>query len=891
MKEKFISICLFLTLGLFLINQSIAQRIEQSINSGWIFKSEGDPLGQKISVSLPHTWNNKDANDEVPGYYRGLGFYEKSLIIPESQRNKTVVLYFKGANQITELFVNNKYVGKHIGGYTQFSFDITHFVLFSEQNLIQLKVDNRHNRDIPPLSADFTFFGGVYRDVIIKYINKLHITPFHYATTGVYVETPVVDSNNAFIQIKSHINNKQSRSASFRIEHTIFDPNQKQVLVLPITQILKPNESKTYNTDKIQISNPKLWSTDKPHLYTLSTKIIDVQSNQVIDEVVNSFGLRWFSFSPTEGFFLNGKYLKLIGTNRHQDFKGLGNALPDDMHIRDVLLLKNMGGNFLRISHYPQDPLVMDMCDKLGIITSVEIPIVDAITESEDFANNSISMLKEMVYQDFNRPSVMIWCYMNEVLLRLPVSKDVPAYKDYLRSVEKLARRLEDTLKFIDSARATMIPFHGAWKEYEEAGLHKIPDILGGNIYRGWYNGKFEDFGTFVDDMHKRHPEKVIMVSEYGADADPRLHSMEPERFDYTAEYAMQYHYAYRRVIESRKFIAGATIWNLNDFHSEIREFAVPTINNKGITGVDREIKDGYLYYSAFLKREPYLAIGMHNWKYRGGYADSLGFTYQNVTIYSNQSKVELMLNGKSLGVKNINEYIAVFDVPFTNGEQKLEAFAIDEQDKRVNSLTDLVLIQFKQIPYKLTAENFPSSGIHIMLGSKRFFEDRDAQIVWLPEQAYRQGNIGYIGGSMRRQSTRHGSTPASDSDIKGTQTDGIFQTQRIGIQSFKADVPDGIYSVELYFAELEIAQKKEALAYNLGNTSTDIKDITRVFGIAINDQPFIDQINIAKEFGPTTLASVKTKFYVKNGQGMLIRFLPKDGEPILNAIRILRHN
>lgn len=864
-----------------------AQRVQHSINSGWQFLSKGDPLQKKVSVSIPHTWNDKDATDEVPGYFRGMGVYEKRMIIPENQRDKQVVLHFKGANQVSELFVNNKSVGKHIGGYTQFAFDITPHVFFGKENLIEVRINNAHHEDIPPLSADFTFFGGIYRDVYIKYLSKLHISPLHYASGGVYIETPKVDSNAATVRVTTHLTNKDSQNRNLKLVHEVLDPSHKLINSIPFYESIKREENKVHRTKEIQIKNPQLWSPANPRLYTLVSKLVDTQTNQIVDEVVSTFGLCWFSFSANQGFFLNGRHLKLIGTNRHQDYKNIGNALSDDMHIRDVLLLKQMGGNFLRVSHYPQDPVVMDMCDKLGIITSVEIPVVNAITPSEAFTANTMHMLKEMVYQDFNRPSVMIWCYMNEVLLRPPMSKETPEYTGYIRTVEKLARQLEDTLKSIDPARATMIPFHGSWREYEDAGLHKIPDILGGNIYRGWYSGSVDDFGKVVDDLHKNHPGKAIMISEYGADADPRLHSFEPERFDYTAEYAALYHRAYLKVIEDRKFIAGATIWNLNDFYSEAREYAVPNINNKGITGIDRELKDGYLLYSAYLRKDPYVAIGMQHWKYRGGYADSFGTTRQSVTVYSNKPKVELFLNGKSIGMQNVKDYNVVFDVPFVNGEQRIEVFASDENNKRLPGISDAINFRFQQIPYRFTNDNFPVAGIHIMLGSRRYFEDRDAQVIWLPEQPCRKGSLGYDGGAQRRQPTRHGSLPASDSDIKGTQLDGVFQTQRSGIRSFRADVPDGLYTIELFFAELDMATTKEALAYNLGNDATASNIDERIFSISINNQPLGGTINLAKEYGPATLASIKTTLYVKNGEGMIFRFLPQEGDPVINAIRI----
>ncbi len=597
-------------------------------------------------------------------------------------------------------------------------------------------------------------------------------------------------------------------------------------------------------------------------------------------------GFRWFEFTATKGFYLNGKPYKLIGTNRHQCYDKMGNALPDEIHVRDVKLLKDMGGNFLRVSHYPQDPVVMEMCDKLGIITSVEIPIVNAITENQEFTTNSLHMAKEMVYQDFNRPSILIWAYMNEVLLRLPYTKDEKReLENYLKSVHTLAQQIENQIRSDDPYRNTLIPFHGNFKLYHESGLTQIPQIIGWNLYQGWYGGTFDGFDKFLDNAHATLPNTPFIITEYGADVDPRLHTFEPQRFDYTQEWANLYHEHYYKAIMERDFVVGANIWNLNDFHSEERGNAVPHINNKGITSTNRQVKDTYLHYQALLKKTPVINIGGRNWNIRSGIADENYTAKQTVKVYANLPEVELFANGKSLGIRQTENAIAIFDVPFQNGENILKAVGHADSGE----INDLLKIDFRMIASSLRDTNIPFESINIMLGSKRYFEEKDKSIIWIPEQKYSPGSWGYIGGESYYKKTRHGKLPASDSNILNTNIDPVFQTMRQGIESFKLDVPDGEYTVSLYFSELKSSEVR-SIAYNLGNDALAEDVNEREFNVNINGIRVINQLNLSKEYGP--LYPVVKKFIIQanDNSGINIDFTAEKDETILNAIRVYRN-
>lgn len=526
----------------------------------------------------PSTWNVRDAMDDVPGYYRGDSVYYASFHLDEVHpEDSAYTLCFDGVNQEAWIYVNGDSVGHHAGGYTRFAFDISDYIQ-KGSNSVCVRANNAYNPDIPPLSADFTFFGGIYRKAYLKISSDVRI-----AQDGVCITTPVVTDSKATICAEVEVINPHHRPYCIR-----------QVLVAPDGKQWKLKRS------KLTIANPKLWSPESPTLYTLITKVTD-KKGKILDEVCSKVGFRYYCFDPDTGFCLNGHHLKLIGTNRHQDEMGYGNALYDWQHERDIRMIKEMGSNFLRVSHYPQDRRVMELCDSLGILCSVEVPLVNAITESEAFTRNSLHMLDEMIRQNRNHPSVIIWAYMNEILLRRPFPSSSERDSIYQQHVVELAKQLENRCRELDQERYTMIAFHDNMRLNHACGLTQVPQIVGLNIYQGWYSGNVNGFEKAVEKAHAEMPDKVLFVTEYGADCDIRLRSASPMRYDYTLDYALYYHQHYLRVIRQTDYIAGSAAWNFNDFSSEVRGGASPHFNLKGLVTTHRLPKPTYWFYQSEL--------------------------------------------------------------------------------------------------------------------------------------------------------------------------------------------------------------------------------------------------------------------------------------------------
>ena len=352
-----------------------AQRINSTINSGWKFQL-GDINGSVEMlnssdwqvVNLPHTWNDRDAFDETPGYYRGIGWYAKALEVPVEWKGKSVFIKFEGANQMADVYLNGSLLGSHAGGYTAFGFDMTDGLKYGEVNNIAVKLNNAHDVSIPPLSADFTFYGGIYRNVRLIVAEPVHFDLSNHASDGVFVETPVVNEQNATITVRGTLVNNSSVSRNVIVETTVLDKNREVVATKMSKETLSPQSKSDFSLEGLEIVAPELWSPDSPYLYQTVTRIKeDDQDPTALDEIDIPVGLRWYAFDEDNVFWLNGKVLKLIGANRHQDFENLGNALPDDYHRNDYERIKELGFNFVRLAHYiPRHPKFTGHAMNLG---------------------------------------------------------------------------------------------------------------------------------------------------------------------------------------------------------------------------------------------------------------------------------------------------------------------------------------------------------------------------------------------------------------------------------------------------------------------------------------------------------------------------------------------
>ncbi|MBD1937756.1 glycoside hydrolase family 2 TIM barrel-domain containing protein [Microcoleus sp. FACHB-68] len=868
-----------------IISNLAGPRSRVSLNNSWKFLRE-DVKGAELPryndagwsvVNLPHTWNAEDAFDEVPGYYRGAGWYRKTLEIDSNLKGKNLFLYFEAVNQVADVFVNGKLACHHEGGYSAFACEVTDLVNFGGEaggNTIAIKADNSFNENIAPLSADFTFYGGIYRDVWLIATEPLHINVLDFASPGIYIDTPTVSEERATVRIRGTVVNSTAENKQVRVKNTITDARGKTVASLESSVNVPTNGKTTFEQLSESINNPQLWSTDNPYLYTVATNIYDGDS--VVDIVENPLGFRWFSFDAEKGFFINGKPLKLQGTNRHQDYKGMGSAVSNEIHRSDLQMIKDMGANFLRLAHYPQDPVVLQTADQLGLIIWEEIPLVNYITPSQAFTETSKVMLTEMIRQHYNHPSVLMWGYMNEIFLKGP--EKTPEYQ---QKTLELAQILEKLLRQEDPTRTSVMAMHRI-PLYNEAGIADVPQVVGWNIYAGWYSGVFTDFGKFLDNQHEKFPSRPIIVSEYGADSDSRLHSLNPQRRDFTAEYQRRLHESYLQQIEARAFVAGSSLWNQFDFGVEDRGGSIPHLNQKGIQTFDRQPKDIYFFYQAKFSKNPVIYIATREWLQRSGSAQAAGkinieesqnsqlpaksslSTVQPVEVYSNYPKVELFVNNQSLGMKEIDSSRqATWDVPFQNGINVIKACGFQNNSFSKEETCDRVEINFNEQPLNLADPLLPFKELAVNAGSDAQFID-DNGIIWEPDQEYQPGSWGYIAGEK--------TPPAEVENIRGTTADPLYQMMRTGTHRYRFDVPDGEYEIELLFAERLLKEANQ-----------------RVFNVKINNQILLDNLDLFKQYGMFQAVNQTFKLKAVEGKGIEIQLIAGIGEPVMSGIRVRR--
>jgi beta-galactosidase len=852
---------LFLSLALY------SQRSAQSLNAAWEFTSEVD--GKVKIINIPHTWNAEDPFRDGKEYFRGKGTYQKTLFAPEAWKQKRVFLKFEGSNQITTLFVNNQEVGDHQGGYTGFVFDISESLNPGKENKLRIVVDNSHNLDVPPLDADFNFYGGIYRDLELIISNPVHFEIANEATGNILVKTPEVSIENAKIQVETKVVNHSSENKNSVISIEVFDPESNSVKTLSKKLSLKPSETKSVNFE-YQVKNPELWSPDNPDLYRIEARISEQKSGEVLDIFDTKIGFRWFEIDADKGFFLNGKHIKLVGANRHQDFKGLGNALPNKLHKADYKMIKEMGANFIRTAHYPQDPEVYKICDELGLLVWSEIPVINDVTDSEAFHSVALQMQREQISQFFNHPSVIFWGYMNEIFIRLVFNNKITeAEKEAkIKTSVALAEKLEIETKKMDPDRLSVMALHEN-ELYNTSGIAGLPDVIGWNLYFGWYSQGLENFGKFLDEQHKRYPDRPLIISEYGPGADIRIQTEDPKPWDYSEAYQLELHKSYLNQILARDFVVGMAAWNFADFGSSFRQDAMPYINQKGLVNFDRSKKDIYHYYQARLLKAPFIYIAGANYeeKFLQDENDKV-----EINVFSNAKKVTLKVNDSVEFSAEVKDGLAGFELQLPEGKYLLTA----ETEKASHSRKITVNYRSNLLSKIDQKELLINVGTHVN------YTDPVTKEIWISDQEYKAGGFGYIGGEVFQKSKDKFQGTASD--IEGTENDPLFQTMREGIEAYKFDVKKGNYKVSLLFAEPDFNASEENI-YNLNSVEKQHRTNLRSFDIKINGEPVSRDFNLARDYG--RIRAVEIFYKVKAENGISVEFEANSGKSVLSGIKL----
>ena len=621
-----------------------------NFNTKWAFSKEALEAPTTMPerwnwVNIPHTWNDIDGQDGGNDLYRGTAFYAKELEKMDLPKADRYFLEIQGANSSAIGYVNGKKLANHDGGYSTWRVDITD--VLEDKNLFVFEVDNSPNDRVYPQNADFTFYGGIYRDLNIIAVSESHFDLEYYGTPGIKV-TPEVVGENAKVEVEVFVKNVKE--------------NQKLVYTLKDAEgnVVAEQETPASQTvASFEIENVHLWHGKKdPYLYTAEVCLKD---EEVLDNVSARFGCRTFEIHPENGFILNGEEYPLRGVSRHQDRWGVGNALLREHHDEDMDLICEVGATTIRLAHYQHDQYFYDLCDERGMVVWAEIPYIS--THMPNGRENTISQMKELVAQNYNHPSIVVWGLSNEITIG---GEDDP-------DLVENHRILNDLVHEMDKTRLTTIACVSMCSMDNE--YVQIPDVVSYNHYFGWYGGDTSQNGPWFDEFHAKHPNIPIGCSEYGCEA-LNWHTSNPEQGDYTEEYQAYYHEELIKQFFTRKYMWATHVWNMFDFGADARnEGGENGQNHKGLVTFDRKYKkDSFYAYKAWLSDDPFVHICSKR------YVDRVEETTK-VTVYSNQPEVELFANGVSLGKQTSPEHFFYFEVPNT-GETTLVAVAGECRDE-----------------------------------------------------------------------------------------------------------------------------------------------------------------------------------------------------------------
>lgn len=614
-----------------------------SLNENWTLSF---PKGERPTeqVTLPHTWNAVDGMDGNGSYLRTTAVYTRKFDLPKQPlaggRTYVEVL---AASLAATVKVNDAIATTHEGGYSIFRADITE-LCHDGENTLSIEVSNEDTPSMYPATADFTFYGGLYRGVNLISVPNTHFDLDYYGSYGFVVTPKPADGGAATFQLKTFITNPDD---NFTVQYSVEDPYGCEVAAAT-----RPSD----NTEvTLYVPDAEYWSMDEPNLYTVTARL--QRNNETVDEVSTHAGIRSFKVTPDGGFFLNGVSTPLRGVSRHQDRLYKGNALTAEDHYEDAMIIKEIGANTIRLAHYQHSQDFYDACDELGFAVWAEIPFISVFKPGEAAYENCKKQMRELIVQNYNHPSIMFWGLSNEILIG-GISQELV---DEHHGLQKLCKELDPT-RLTTMAHVTSTPTTGP--------MHRITDVESYNHYFGWYGGKVEKNDEWLDNFHTENPDICLGVAEYGCEGIINWHSSKPECKDYTEEYQALFHEHMAQVFEDRPWIWASHVWNMFDFGCAARnEGGVGGRNNKGLVTIDRKTrKDSFYVYQAYWSKEPMVHIAGRRYAQR----ENKNCT---ITVYSNQDSVTLFLNGKEVGTKTAHRVFR-FDVELADGFNTLLADA-----------------------------------------------------------------------------------------------------------------------------------------------------------------------------------------------------------------------
>ena len=850
-------------------------RLIAPLDAGWRFMLAPGLTGAEApafddarwtAVELPHTWNRigNDGTERSPlsNNVQGAGWYRLHFKPPRGPADSRYFLQFDAVSAVADVWLNGRYLGKHAGAFSRFRFDASSSIKPLGDNVLVVKADNSRpqpgasTQDVIPLSGDFFVFGGIYRDVSLIVTRPVHVDLLDFGGPGLYARALDIDAAGATVQLSGRVANDLKNPRRITVEFAIGDAGGGIVA----SKSLKTTAAvgSTAMQTRLHVEHPRLWEGIKsPYLYS-SVMTIRSESGTVLDRVSQPLGFRRVKFDSDHGFFLNGEHLFLKGVSLHQDRPVKGWAISHADQSEDFDLLQDLGANAVRLAHYQHDEYSYELADRRGIAAWAEIPLVNKVSFDGAPANaaltaNAQQQLTELIRQNYNHPSIIVWSLGNEIDLTATQIKGPSRPTVLLKSLNELARRE-------DPSRATTladcceagIPPHVATDVMpveNRQPIVGIADTVGYNRYFGWYTGQFSDFGVMLDEAHGRHAGLPISVSEYGAGAALTQHTddaeggpINPHGRPHPEEYQNLYHEKSWAALKPREYLWGAFIWNLFDFSSDSRkEGDLTDINEKGLVSYDRQTrKDAYYFYRANWSAQPTLHLVGRRYVDRA-------YAVTDIKAYSNAAQARLSLNGNEIGL-----------VPCSSGICSWRSVRLSQG---ANEIIVTAQIAGAAITDSLRwSLSHSDRVVSIKAGDISGYASKDGQ---------RFGSDTYFAGG-----TAHGVNPPdtapSDRITVLADDQRLYDSFREGEFSYRVPLPNGRYRVQLKFAEPTATGPGE-----------------RVFDVTANGVTQLREFDILKAAGGR-LKGVDQFFDAAVDDGILVlAFRPRRGSALVSALII----
>jgi Beta-galactosidase/beta-glucuronidase len=632
------------------------------LNDKWLFTKENSQvyiekeIDKGENVNLPHCFNAVDGQSG-DGMFKGECCYQRKLNITEEELNKFIFLEIGAAALVSKVYVNGQLAGSSKCGFSMYRVSLSPF-LKSGENIISIIVDNSRHDDVYPLMADFSFYGGIYREVKLIVAEALHFDLLDNSRDGIYLTQKGIGEDKFELKVNGKIINELVEAKASKVEFKLLDKEENIVFNKAIdVEVLKEAEFELIE----EINNPELWQgIENPYLYKFVAELYC--EGEICDKRSIDIGFRTVEITPDKGVFLNGKAIKFNGVSRHQDFAGIGNALTKENMDLDMSIIKEIGANTVRLAHYQHNDYFYSLCDREGILVWAEIPFISVPTTSDKENTNAKEQLERLIKQAYNHSSIYCWGVQNEITIAVENEK----IYEMVKELAVIAREL-DSSRFIAQANIHSVA--------NESPLNELTDFVGYNLYYGWYYKEMQELGTRLDEFHKARPNTPVMVTEYGVDTNPKLHSYNPTVKDYTEEYQLLFQNNALKTFNERSFILGGYVWAMFDFGSEIRnEGGEKGRNQKGLVTIDRKLKkDSFYLCKAYWSKEHFVKLSGSRFVNRHE-------EMNDIVVLSNIKHIKLYVNDKFVGEINSSEPMKKFKaVKLTLGENKIKAEAFDE--------------------------------------------------------------------------------------------------------------------------------------------------------------------------------------------------------------------